>query len=609
LKAERGKRFQPNLKVFRKKLIHWLKKCQWLIVGCLALITIYLGYIGFKNYYGPKAEGRTAWDFFYLSLQLFLLDSGSVPGPKCWQLELARFLAPLLATYTAVKVLMTIFWKQVRFFRLMFIKNHIVVCGLGRKGFLSAKMFRKEGYLVVAIEKNENCEFLEECEEEGIITIIGDAADRSVLRKAQVEKARYLLSTCGDDATNLEIAAHCFELSDNRKAEGPLTCFAHIVDPQLCRQLIEYEIFMEKPNIFQLEFFNIYEMGARFLLQDLPPLKEEAFSPGHQPHILIVGFGRMGQFLLVHLVKQLRGKLKSSGKKLLITIIDREAERKTKMMSLQYPRLEEFCLFNNLNVDIRTPEYQEKLNSLFSPSNKQSVDIIYICLGDNSTAIFSALSLFQKVANKNIPIVIRLTQGIGLTVIVREMIENISDFKNIHTFDLFNRTCRPELVLGGVHEIIARALHQYNIRNKDKIPMSDELNSSFSNWEELPDAVKNSYRNQAYHIGLKLKSVGCGIIALTNWENEPFQFTSEEIEILAKIEHEHWMENHIAQGWSYAPGQKNLTIKTHPLLVPWSELPEEIKERYRNFISELPGILAQADLQIFRYKKTQSKEG
>lgn len=59
----------------------------------------------------------------------------------------------------------------------------------------------------------------------------------------------------------------------------------------------------------------------------------------------------------------------------------------------------------------------------------------------------------------------------------------------------------------------------------------------------------------------------------------------EELESLAeemaKNVHEVWAETRIRQGWRYGR-QRDDEKKTHPCLVPYSELPEEEKEYDRN---------------------------
>lgn len=53
------------------------------------------------------------------------------------------------------------------------------------------------------------------------------------------------------------------------------------------------------------------------------------------------------------------------------------------------------------------------------------------------------------------------------------------------------------------------------------------------------------------------------------------------VEKMAENTHEVWAKNRIEQGWTYGE-QRDDTLKHHPCLVPYSELPESEKEYDRN---------------------------
>ena len=150
---------------------------QWPVVGILGLTALGLAYIGFPKDFAALGEIRSGWDIFYLSLQLLTLESGAVHGPVSWELELARLLAPAVVAYTAVMALLAIFYEQLQLFRVRFVDDHVVICGLGRKGLFLARSFRESGYRVVVIEQDEENSLLESCRELGAILLTGNATD------------------------------------------------------------------------------------------------------------------------------------------------------------------------------------------------------------------------------------------------------------------------------------------------------------------------------------------------------------------------------------------------------------------------------------------------
>ncbi len=49
------------------------------------------------------------------------------------------------------------------------------------------------------------------------------------------------------------------------------------------------------------------------------------------------------------------------------------------------------------------------------------------------------------------------------------------------------------------------------------------------------------------------------------------------IELLAKNTHDIWAQQRIAEGWEYGP-QRNDTLKQHPGLIPYEDLPDSEQE-------------------------------
>lgn len=79
------------------------------------------------------------------------------------------------------------------------------------------------------------------------------------------------------------------------------------------------------------------------------------------------------------------------------------------------------------------------------------------------------------------------------------------------------------------------------------------------------------------------------------------QFREDEIERLARDEHDRWCQERRSRGWTYGEIRDNRK-KLHPNLLPWDDprITEPVKEIDRNAIRRLPAILARADYQIVR---------
>jgi len=330
---------------------------EWPVVGCLGIAALVLGYIGFARYWAQLGEVRSPFDLFYLSLQLFVLESGYVQHAVPFELQVARYLAPGVAAYTAVQAFAVIFRDQLEMLRVRFLQNHVVICGLGQKGLLLAQRFCEQGDRVVVIEKEENNDFIAGCKGAGAVVLTGTATDRTMLKKVQVQKAKYLISVCGDDGVNVEVAVHASKLVKNRR-KTVLTCIIHIVEPQLHSLLRQQEIAALAVDCFRLDFFNIFDRGARAMLAEFP-VTGKAVKANQSPHVLVLGMGRMGESLVVCAARQWHEEKQNRENKLRITVIDNAAEQKLALLCLKYPRLTNYCDFELRQIDVNSPVFYQ----------------------------------------------------------------------------------------------------------------------------------------------------------------------------------------------------------------------------------------------------------
>lgn len=54
-------------------------------------------------------------------------------------------------------------------------------------------------------------------------------------------------------------------------------------------------------------------------------------------------------------------------------------------------------------------------------------------------------------------------------------------------------------------------------------------------------------------------------------------------------QHEAWMADRIANGWTLGP-ERSEALKTHPMLIPYDQMPEEVKKKdalFKNIVNAL----------------------
>jgi voltage-gated potassium channel len=87
--------------------------------------------------------------------------------------------------------------------RIANLKDHIILCGYGRVGEDIARTFSEEGVPFVIIDSRPDNITL--AEEQGYLSLLGDATSDKVLLEAGIERARGLVAAIGSDADNTYI--------------------------------------------------------------------------------------------------------------------------------------------------------------------------------------------------------------------------------------------------------------------------------------------------------------------------------------------------------------------------------------------------------------------
>lgn len=578
----------------------------WIVVGLVWVAAAVLGYVGFVAYFEALGEPQAPTRLVYLTLQLFVLESGSIPGPVPLTLEIARFLAPAIAGGTALAAIAVLFRQQLTLLKLRFLRGHVVICGLGRKGLLLADAFARLGRRVVVLEKEDHNPFADRARDAGAIVLVGDAADPALLADAHVGRADYLIAVCGDEGANAEIAMNARVLARDRKGD-PLPCLIHVADLNLYRLLKERELEGSTGGETTLVLFNIYEAAARALLRDHPP--------GETSHVLVVGMGRLGESLIVQLARSWHDQSSDPDGRLAISVIDRDADAKLDAVARRSPDVLKSCRLRAYQVEASAvatvgDALTEDRSGLVAPG------IAYVCLDDDSRALATALDLAHRTRDTRMPIVVRLTHAGGVATLLgdaqaeracgawpeqREAAVARASTR-LHGFAFLDRTCLVDLVTQGVTEVLARALHAEYVRTATAagVPAAPSESRALVPWGELSDDLKDSNRHQAAELAARLEAIGYEIGPLADADADELTFSDEEIELMARLEHERWIAERRGQGWRYAPGPKDPAARTHPCIVGWNELGQADREKNRAAVRALPHLFADVGLEIYR---------
>lgn len=148
-------------------------------------------------------------------------------------------------------------------------------------------------------------------------------------------------------------------------------------------------------------------------------------------------------------------------------------------------------------------------------------------------------------------------------------------------------------------EELAQQIHEEYRRMQLANPQTNPSSASLVPWEDLDSGLKDSNRNQADQIFVKLRENGYKLRKAKQANPFNVSFTSEEIEHLAELEHGRWNAERLLAGWKPGP-VKGVVNKISPYIIPWENLMEEMKEWDRDPVRKLPEMLAKMRYEIYR---------
>jgi hypothetical protein len=296
------------------------------------------------------------------------------------------------------------------------------------------------------------------------------------------------------------------------------------------------------------------------------------------------------------MVRQWREAEGAGGTPLHVTLVDRDAAAVHEQLHHRHPELKAMATIDAYAVDLRSLQF-ERAPFLFEESGRPSVTHAFVSVDDEGLALSTGLLLLNRLRRFRVPVVVRMNRQAGVAALLHGgLSRGDATAERLHVFSLLDQACQPELLLHGTNELLARALH---LEYVSRLP-SREGNPAAVPWDELPAEMRESNRTQADHISTKLDSVDCHIVPLTALESESFDFSPDEVERLAVMEHERWVAERRSLGWTAGP--RDASKKTNPNLVRWEDLEERIREDNRESVRQLPSFLNRAGFTIRRYR-------
>ncbi|MGH7082646.1 MAG: hypothetical protein ACREFV_09285, partial [Acetobacteraceae bacterium] len=224
-------------------------------------------------------------------------------------------------------------------------------------------------------------------------------------------------------------------------------------------------------------------------------------------------------------------------------------------------------------------------------------DAVIVTLQDDDAGLSAALGFrdaLDRLHHFATPVFVRIRRADRLRQMLSRIAERPLCPERLVGFGDFASLLGPEQLFDQPADRMARAVHaaylagQKNPEGPAAVP-----------WDRLAERFRRSNRDAADHLPVKLAYAG---LRLASGSGPGAALSESEVRQLAEAEHFRWCRVLEAAGTRIGP--RDEAAKTHPLLVPWPELPEAVRADNLSRMKELPAIAAEAGQVIRRLVPT-----
>jgi voltage-gated potassium channel Kch len=591
------------------------------LIISLSFVTLALGIWGVR-----EQQADATWSScLYQAIQLFSLnysgDSNGVPT----SLDIARFLAPLVAGIIIASFFA--FFKNVKdwFNDVVFLRRfrtHHVICGLGEKGLAIAKDLLGHGKKILIIEKNPDLPSLSEIQNLGATIVIGDACEKHVLEKARVHLAECMICAAGEDDTNLGMALVAARiLSRTSRKNSPLSILVHVSDIAY-RDVLQrnHTLELKTQPQHQIRVVNIHHNIARLIFKLYPLEVDNEENLRFRPHLIIPQLDGLALALILQAARICHYP---DLQKATIHLVSKNAEAERSRILALYPNFECCSALKAVTLDESTDFEQAAADIVFKCADEEFATILLTAIPDYkalATGLMIRERLRQKFAIDVRPILPsdqsstdmsmmrdRLQQKIGKFRVLISSGENsaVSDIlmenqgensdcdlgRWISLIPGFEQACGHEVLLRESLDEVAKNIYKtwyVEVRPHQEKLISEgrlsEVKSTFKLWSEYTEEQKDANRIPADHLQIKIRAAGLSSSdpeLLAKWK----LISAETLEILSKMEHARWSAEKWLSGWNL--GQRNDALRIHDNLIPYENLSDDTKKYDRDQVRKV----------------------
>ena len=496
------------------------------------------------------------------------------------------------------------------------LRNHTVLAGAGPKLkiFLAAlealagrDQFKNEETVIAIPEMGLLDATREDCGKHSRI-VVSHIWDQDALERLHLDRAKRLLILNNFGGDNGNLISTAMAIRNKRQQEAllgkdmaELKLYAEVNDRTVLPAIQSSLAGLTGTGArMEVNIMNMADASARLALRKHPlDCRKVDSAIAGQVILIIIGWSSFAEALFWQAVRVAHYPSKPTR----IIVVDTSAEvLKTHIYSIA-PGLLDNAFVN----DILSVEFAEALSSSMIERFTQDHIITVAVCGTNADCVFAeAVKISEAPFPGLCQVLLDLPDGSGYG----EALDSIK--AKIHLYAAGSHAGAFEL--SERLDETARRLHErYLEQRKDKRtkrPDGTYENLSDYDWEQLDEIRRGWNRSTADHVEVKLRALadfykierptrqnnsGRAHIpdALREKIEELINSTKgkgashrDDVELLARLEHDRWSSEKIAEGWSFCE-LKDEQRKLSPYVVAYDKLSEEVKGYDRQAVAEL----------------------
>lgn len=426
----------------------------------------------------------------------------------------------------------------------------------------------------------------------GVRVVTDDLPTAQLLEATGVARARVLIAMRDDYGQNIALT-HAAVSPSTGNPQLEVKC---LIEPLAVRREFKVEEYFDERVRPQIRVFTESELVARRLIQAYPPDTPVAQSDTEGVHVVVVGMGSVGQSILAHLARQ--GHYRS-GKKPKVTVVDRAVSDRWREARQAYPALEQW-----LQVEKEETRFEEVGDKQIRKwlTDERPVTVAYVCTKDEIANLRIARMLLDGIKAQT-----HDERAVKADVVALDPAGGcvLADFaahgEHDGRFHLFSLVRGAEGFLSEMDDARARQFHEDYCRSDNELlqtkPGHQRAKANVP-WEALPETMRSANRMTADHFDVKMRAIGCHVVARAQAQGEPAKISPQELEMLSLMEHNRWWADRAMDGWTL--GERNDANKVHPNMVPYEALDEPAKQKDRNFVMHMIKVLESEGLVVVR---------